>query len=129
VRTNKVRLIGIVIAVSLIAACAPKSVVTPSGKVAYTANEIAKRVGELQTATINAEANHGLPTATTRIIVEASVSIEKVLQTTPLGWQATVVRIWNEAKVKIPDTVLQNPYIATAFGLVEIAMSAIGGGV
>jgi hypothetical protein len=115
------------------AGCAPKAapIVTPQGQTAYTADQIVIRVNELQAAAIQAEANGGLPTNTTRVIVQFCVSADKTLAATPSGWGATVAKAWNEAKANPAlKPYLTNGYISAAVALVDGVLAAFqpGGG-
>src|SRR5580765_4998338 len=89
----------------------PTSIVTTPGKIALAADQVAVRVNELQAAAIQANANSALDQPTTKIIVEFTVSADKVLSATPTGWEATVVKLWQEASPKIHTT---NPTVQFA---------------
>ena len=77
----------VLLLLSMPACHAPVTITTPQGQAAYTADQVAVRVNELQNAAIAAEANGGLPTATTRTIVSFAVSGDKILAQAPAGWQ------------------------------------------
>ena len=116
-----------------LAGCAPKNapIVTPQGQTAYTADQIVIRVNELQATAIQAEANGGLPTNTTRVIVQFCVSADKTLAATPSGWGVTVAKAWDEAKANPAlKPYLSNGYIAAAVALVDGVLAAFppGGG-
>ena len=104
---------------------APVTVTTPAGQTAYTADQIAIRVGELQNAAIQAEATGSLPTAQARIIVTYCVQASQVLQATPAGWAQTVAAAWTEARKQIP---INNPLIAAAVSGMDVALAAYLGG-
>ena len=71
-------------------ACPPPSVQTTAGKIAYTADQVVLRIGELQTAAIDANAAGKLSTEKTRLVVQFTVDAGKILKASPDGWQATV---------------------------------------
>lgn len=104
----------------------PETIVTEPGKIAYRADQIAVRVNELQKAAIQAEANGGLPTATTRIIVEFAVSANRILKETPAGWPKTVAQLWTETKARLPPFTDQ-PMVMVAFDAVDLAIMVSGG--
>jgi hypothetical protein len=105
---------------------APVSVTTPQGKVAYTADQIAIRIGELQNAAIQANASNGLSTDTTRIIVQFSVDANRVLAATPSGWQATVAQLWTATKNRLGPGIFTNTAIAAAVSAVDTVLAAFG---
>jgi len=116
-------LVLLAVAMSAAACQRPITIVTPQGQVAYTANEVLKRVQTLQTATIAAEANGGLPTAVARVIVTCTTESAKVLASTPNGWGPTVVTLWGTAKMQIPIKYLTDPVIAAAVTAVDVALA------
>jgi len=111
---------------SLAACHAPVSVQTQAGKNAYTADQVVLRVNELQKAAIQAEATGGLPTATTRLIVQFAVSADTTLKSAPDGWKTTVLNAWLETKRQLP--VVLPPAVAAAVTLVDTALALQGGG-
>lgn len=103
---------------------APTTVQTPQGKIAFTADQIAIRVGELQNTAIQANATGALPEATTRTIVTFCVQAAMVLQSAPGGWQAIVANSWKAAKIQIPPQT--NPAIIAAMSAVDAVLAAYG---
>jgi hypothetical protein len=89
----------------------PATIVTAPGKVAFQADQVVVRVNELQAAAIQANKTGGLDDMQTRVIVEYAVSADRVLKATPAGWQAAVVKLWQEAAPKIHTT---NPSVQFA---------------
>lgn len=117
---------GGLLGLSTLPAChAPVTIVTEPGKIAYTADQIAVRVNELQNAAIQAEASGGMRTADTRLVVEFAVSANRTLRATPAGWQTTVATAWAETKKKLPAQT--NPAIVAALGAVDVVLAAYGG--
>lgn len=116
-----------VLTLALAPACAhpPPTVTTQAGKIAFTADQIVQRVNELQNAAISAEASKDLQTSTARLIVTFCVEADKMLQTTPAGWQATVLKAWSLAKGQIGS--VANPAIAAALSAVDVAIASLGG--
>lgn len=117
----------LVLTLALAPACVhpPPTVTTQAGKTAFTADQIVQRVNELQNATIAAEASKDLPTPTARVIVTFCVDADKTLQTTPAGWQATVLHAWGLAKGQIGP--VANPAIAAALSAADVAIASLGG--
>jgi hypothetical protein len=104
---------------------APVTVTTPQGKAAFTADQVAARVSELENATIAAQAQGQIPLATARVLVEFCVSSGKTLAAAPAGWQATVGKAWAEAKKQLPATL--SPLVQSAVNLVDTTLAALGG--
>jgi hypothetical protein len=115
--------VGVILAVFLTACHAPITIITPQGKIAYTANEVLKRVQELQRATISAEATGGLPTPAARVLVTFCVETAKVVGALPDGWGATVAVMWGDAKKQLPLRYLENPAILSAVSAVDVALA------
>lgn len=120
-------------ALSVTVACgAPVTVVTPQGKIAYTADQIATRVGELEQAAIQANTTKdatgkpGIPDTTAIPLVQFCISAEKTLKATPVGWQASVTTAWAEAKKAIPAADAQK--LAVVIQSVDVVLAAVGGG-
>jgi hypothetical protein len=112
---------------SLAACHVPTSVVTPQGKAAYSADQVVIRVGELQSAAIQAQASGALPITTTRLIVQWCVNANTTLKQVPNGWQQTLTTAWTQTKSQIPATDLSNSAIAAAVSGVDVVLAALGG--
>lgn len=116
---------------------ASTSVTTPQGKTAYTADQIVMRVGELQSAAIQANATQvslangtirpALSDSTTWIIVQWCVNANMILKATPNGWQQTLTAAWDKAKTQIPAADLNNTAIAAAIAGVDVVLAALVG--
>lgn len=133
VRSRIVFPLAIIFGVGMLSACAPPStIVTPQGKIAYTADQIATRVGELEQAAIQANTTKdatgkpGIADSTAVPLVQFCVSAEKTLKATPAGWQATVTTAWTQAKAAIPAADAQK--LAVVIQSVDVVLAAIGGG-
>jgi hypothetical protein len=125
-RVQSIRIyIPVLLLLALAACTAPASIQTPEGKIAYTADQIVLRVGELQNATIQAERTGGIPTAAARTIVEFTVSANKILRDTPAGWQATIATSWRELKPKISAAVRDK--LAVVWAAVDFLVLTVGG--
>ena len=128
------RLAPFVLVLFVTAGCHPPvTIVTPQGKVAFTANEILKRVQELQEVVIAVDAtpNNGLPRSATRLIVQFTVEAAKILDATPSGWGTTVAIAWADAKKQIPLKYLMDPRLQAAVLGVDVALAIFlppGGG-
>lgn len=107
------------------AGCAPKNApdLTPSAKAAYTATQVIERLQNLQNAAIQAEAQKQLDTPTTRIIVTFTRDTTRVLKETPAGWQATVLKAWDQVKRDVPSAAL--PTVQVYWSAVDIALAAL----
>lgn len=92
------------LSLSLVPSCAktPPSVVTREGQIAYQADQVVTRFGELQNAAIAAEAAGGLSTANARIVVQFTVSSIRTIGEAPEGWRAVVKQAWIEVKAALP---------------------------
>jgi hypothetical protein len=106
----------------LLAACPPRpvTIVTPQGQAAYTADQVAVRISELQNAAIAANASGNLPTGTTRTIVQFCVTAAPTLASVPAGWNATLQAAWAAAKAQIPP--VTNPAIVAAMAAVDVVL-------
>ena len=105
--------------------CAPKTVVTPQGQAAYTADQVAQVIAALQNSAIQANKQAILPDVQAIQIVSACVDIEKTLQKVPTGWQATVRAAWTALKGKLSPNASQT--LQTAITAVDVALASIGG--
>lgn len=96
---------------------------TPVGQHAYTADQVAMRVAELQNAAIQAEATGGLPTATTRIIVQFAVTAAPTLRAVPNGWPQTVSAAWAATKMQLGP--MTNPLVVAAMSALDVVIAGI----
>lgn len=103
----------------------PPNITTPAGKVAFSADQVLVRVGELQKAAIQAEATGGLSTAQARVIVGWTTPAAKVLKETPNGAQASLSASWTVAKQKAGP--ITNPAILALMSAVDVALATLGG--
>lgn len=119
------RAIAFCVILSFTACTTPVTIVTPQGKIAYTANEVLKRVQELQQVAIAVDAtpNNGIPKDVFRVIITFTVEAAKVLDATPAGWGTTLAVAWSNAKGKIPLRYLTDPRIQTAILAVDVALA------
>lgn len=113
----------LVVALAGSACTPPPTIVTPQGKVAYTADQVAVRVNELQNAAIQANTQGGLDIATTRLIVKFCVAADQTLQTTPSGWQATLKASFAAFSKTLPATMNPNvQLLVTSLGTIINAL-------
>lgn len=102
-------LLGIVFGALLSAAlvsvtsCAPKSIQTPAGRAAYSADQVVLRIGELQTATIDANRGGALSDAIAIKVVRFCVDANKTLKAVPSGWQPTVATAYHQLRAELTD--------------------------
>jgi len=124
-RKTKTVLVAVVLA---LVACAGNQTanLSPAGHVAYTADQIAVRVNELQNAAIQAEASGALSTDTTRQIVQFALAANNTLATTPEGWPATITSAWISLKQVLPP--ITNPAVAAALSAVDVVLAVYMGG-
>jgi hypothetical protein len=116
----------LVLMLSAAAACTPPpTIVTPQGRAAFTADQAVVRVNELMNAAIaaNGATPSGLDTATTRIIVQWSVSADQILAATPNGYIAAIQASWNALQPQIKSI----PPTSTV-GIALAAAGAVIGG-
>ena len=120
------RAIPLLLILAVVACHAPVTITTPQGQIAYTADQIAVRVGELQNAAIQANATGGLSTANTRIVVEFATTVAPILKATPSGWQTTVATAWTQAKKQLAP--VTNVAVVSAMSAVDLVLAAFLGG-
>lgn len=116
--------IALVVTLAGVACHRPVTIVTPAGQAAFTADQVVMRVNELQAAAIQAEATGGLPTATTRVIVQFCVDADKTLAATLSGWRATVSTAWTQTKARLP--VITNPAVQAAINAIDVVLALQG---
>jgi|WetSurMetagenome_2_1015567.scaffolds.fasta_scaffold92207_4 hypothetical protein len=115
---------GVILVAFMTVGCHPPvNIVTPEGKKIYTANEVLKRVEELQNAAIKADTQKVIPTHTARIIVQFTVSSARTIGMVSDGWGIVVAKAWAEVKAQIPLEILNNPAIKVAVFAVDIALA------
>lgn len=112
----------VALVVTIVTACAPQTIVTGPGRVAFSADTVVIRINELQNAVIQANATKAIDDATTKVIVTWAVAADQTLKATPTGWQATVKAGWLAVKPKIPTS---NPAIAITVGAVDALIGAL----
>lgn len=105
--------------------CAPKTL-PPELKVAYTANQVLTRVGELQATVIGLyDAN---PRAITQenavLVVHFTVTAATIIQSSMDGWQPTVKTAWAELKSKYTPT---DPKLEVIWNLTDVMVQSLNG--
>lgn len=115
------------VAISLLAGCHhPVTVITPEGQRAYGANEVAKRVVQLQDVAIALTESGTIPESTGIAIVTTTVSMLKTLRMAPAGWETIVNSAWTQLKLQVPtptDPILKSLWT----GVDEILLAWRGG--
>ncbi len=111
----------------LVLAAAPACMHAPpnlsaQGKIAYTADSVLVRVGELERTAIQANKTGGLSDGTTKIILQFSKDAAKIAKDTPNGWQASLTTLWATAKPRITTT---NPVVLAAMSAIDIVLGAL----
>lgn len=128
-RSNAV-IVGIVLVMGLMfggafsAGCAPKNNpnLSPSGKAAYTADQVVTRLASLNTAAQQAEKAGQLDRNTTRAIVKFCGDSARVLKEAPNGWYPAVSKAWDQLKKDVPAASL--PQVQVYWSAVDIALAA-----
>ncbi len=105
--------------------CAPKTVQTPAGQAAYTADQVLHVVAALQQSAIDASAKGLIPDQQAVAIVSATVDIEKTLKAVPTGWQTTVRTAWTALKARLTPQASQT--LQATLLAVDAALATIGG--
>jgi len=103
----------------------PLTIVTPAGQTAWTKDQVAVRINEIETSTIQAAGTGGMPMATARQIVRFTVGADRILQASDNGWKPALIAAWVEAKKSIP--VSTNHAVTTAIAGIDLVIAAIGG--
>lgn len=111
--------------VALPACHAPSSVTTPAGKSAYTADQVVKRLGELEAAAIQANKTGGLADQPAVLIVKFCVDSARTLKEAPNGWVPTVSRGWQQLKRDVP--ILSDSKWAPYATTVDAVLASFGG--
>lgn len=107
----------LLLALAPVACHPPATIVTQPGKIAFAADQVLVRVGELQNTALQANQTGGLDDANTRIIMTFASSAATVLKAAPAGWQVTLIKLWQETQ----------PKITTANPTVQLAITAVTG--
>lgn len=120
--------VGVVLACALtlpwLMGChAPVTVTTPQGRAAYTADQVAVRINELQNAAIAAQQQGQLPTATTRTIVQFCVGADATLAQVPAGWVVSLQTAWATTKANLPA--MTNPAVTAALAAVDVVIGGL----
>lgn len=118
ISANTLRNIGGALIFALVltsAGCAPKSIQTPEGKAAYTANEVLIRVGELQKAAIHANQDGALSDANAVAIVGYTVDSAEVLRAVPSGWYGPVSKGYHALRKRLSPEVFKIPQLRLIF--------------
>lgn len=86
--------------------CAPKNVTyeTPAAHVMFDANEVLKRVGEVEDATFDLQAKGTMSLNDARIVIQGCRVLDIALPAAASGWQnAAVTAAWEAARTEIPE--------------------------
>ena len=114
----------LVLSLAACSACAPKSIQTPQGQAAYTADQIVIRLNELQNAAIQANGAGALSEDVTRKIVTFVVAADQTSQSAPLGWRATVTTGWQQLKLSVNPSSLPAS-LQSAFYAVDLVLGIL----
>lgn len=113
------------IAAPLIPACAhPPTLTTPAGQAAYTADEVVKRIVEIQQAVIDATDAGKVKVTDARVIVTWTKTALQALQQTPNGWRAIAVAGYPQVRLALRASTLTAPYVAIIDGLLNYTEGA-----
>lgn len=113
----------LLLACSTVTCSPPKTIQTAQGKTAYSADQVAVRVNELENTAIQANAGGGLPVQTTRTIVDFCVTADQTLAQTPSGWLASVTMLWQATKARLPP--VSNPALVAAMSAVDVVLGVL----
>lgn len=102
----------------------PASVVTQPGKIAYTADQIVRRVNELENTTVAGNNDHSVPDDIAIPIVRFCINFDFAAAHTPEGIKPTLIAGWAELKKTLAGKTLP-PDIALVFGAVDGIVSSI----
>lgn len=117
--------LGILAFVALtLSACAsaPPTIVTPQGRMYWSANEAANGVQRVQAVAITLDSVGVIPDAPVRLAVQAISEGVDVLEAAPDGWKAIVSTLL--AKVATILQATDHPQIAQAVGLATAIINA-----
>jgi hypothetical protein len=104
--------------------CAPKSIVTDAGRIAYTADQVVARIVEVQTAVIKLQQAGQMPTATARQIVTFTVAALETIKATPDGWKPTVYAAWTQVRPRL----VTDPVTASWVVAIDAVIGYVVGG-
>ena len=117
--------VGFFVTGAMTGACAPPPhIQSPEAKVAYTADQVAVRINELQATAIKANAEGALSVNDTRRIVQFCVAANKALKDTPAGWQKAVASAWQEVRRDLPPT--NNEAVRAALVAIDVVLATAG---
>lgn len=118
----------LLLALSILPACAPKTITDPATRAAYTADQLIIRLGELQGATIDAALAGKIPLDTGREIVTwisgdvratpPVIGAVTVVQTAPAGWRVTVKTGWEAVRPKLNAVPTLSVYVIVIDALI-----------
>lgn len=101
---------------------APASVQTPTGKAAYTADQLVIRLGELENTVIAANLAGSLADRDATKLVRFCVDAAKVAKSAPAGWPILITNAWTQVKLDVPA--LAKPPLLTYVPLIDIALAS-----
>lgn len=110
-------------------ACAPKPPnLTPQASVAFSATQVAQRVNEFENSVIQANAANkaAVSDATAGVLVQFSIDADKLLQSAPSGWQATLAKAWALAKSQL-TIAPTNQTLTALVATIDAVMTGLGG--
>ncbi len=80
----------------------PPTIVTPQGQRAFVADQVLQRVEELENAAMAAYRSGDIPRNQARAVVRATIEMAELTDAAREGWQAVVMKAWQDAKAGIP---------------------------
>lgn len=104
---------------TLSACVAPVSVQTPEGKRAWAAAQVVQRLGELQSAAIQAESGGSLTLPQARVVVTFTVAGAKTANAAAIGWEKAVLVAFTETKAALPQAVWQSSPLTYTLAILE----------
>jgi hypothetical protein len=114
------RSVILVVALAFIACHAPVTIVTPQGKAAWQADQILKRVEELQNAAISANAAGAFPLPATKVINNYAMDAAYICKAAPQGWQEMLKKGWELTKADVNlKPYLNDPIIRVTVSVID----------
>lgn len=108
-----------------ITCCAPKTIVTESGKSAWYANQVTIRINELSATVIKLNALGTINDDDTRTFGTWAKSALITLKAIPTGWEKTVQAGWYATKANLPASFLSNPSVSMTITVFEALLELL----
>lgn len=117
---------AVLIALTLIACASKANIHTPEGRQAYYQVEALKRIEQLQTVVIDANASGAVSDAVAIPLVRFAVGAAKTIREVPNGWLPVVAKGWAAVRPLIPPDVVTK--LGVIIPAVDALLALVGGG-